>query len=318
MHAERAIAFLLFVTIGCCPALACDPNEECSRCLASAFGHCVTHGNDPVCEARKLACQRAPVIVNTPGSPFGPGGPLAQGGPLGLGAPEVQQCLANINSCPGQILARIGYQTVRPIVDGYIGFLNNQAGNNVQSFAQPFIDSIQRYYSIDIRGVRYATGINTLHGMNITIGNVIYFVGEIDLNNPDDARLVYHELEHVVQYASRGGVEPFLVEYLLKAGGSILQGGNSINIHNNIDLERAAIAKANQVAAAVAINGNPPIPQPVAGPPVLPPQMPAPPAAGNICRLPTGGCYMQVFGAVGFPCWCATPGGPVNGIISQN
>jgi hypothetical protein len=46
------------VGIGSCPALACDPNEECSRCLASASGHCITYGNDPVCEARKLACQR--------------------------------------------------------------------------------------------------------------------------------------------------------------------------------------------------------------------------------------------------------------------
>ena len=60
------------ITIGR-QSFACDPNEDCSRCLASAFNHCITHGNDPVCEARKLACQRAPAIVNTPGSPFGPG-----------------------------------------------------------------------------------------------------------------------------------------------------------------------------------------------------------------------------------------------------
>ena len=30
------------------PALACDPNEQCNRCLASAFNHCIQRGNDPI------------------------------------------------------------------------------------------------------------------------------------------------------------------------------------------------------------------------------------------------------------------------------
>ena len=241
---------------------------------------------------------------------------MAQGGPLGIGMPEVQQCIANLNQCPGQILARIGYQTVRPIVDGYIGYLNSQVGNNVHAFESWFINSIQRYYSVDIRSVRYATGINTLHGMNITIGSMIYFVGDIDLSDPNDAMLAYHELEHVVQYASRGGVEPFLAEYILKAGGSILQGGNSINMHNNIDLERAAISKANQVSGAIAASSG--LLQSNVTPPTTPPAASVPPAAGNICRVPGGGCYMQMFGPVGYACWCPTPAGPLSGAISQN
>jgi hypothetical protein len=320
MRAIRCFLGLLgFLAINLGPALACDPNEECSQCLVSAFGNCTVRGNDPVCEARKLGCQRAPAVVNTPGSPFGPGGPLAPGGPIGMGAPEVQQCLANISSCPAQILARISYEAVRPIVDGYIGFLNSQVGNNLFALDPTFISAIQPYYSVDLRGVRYATGINTLHGMDITIGNTIYFSGNVvvDLNYPVDAKLAYHELEHVVQYANRGGVEPFMAEYILKAGGSILQGGNSISMHDNIDLEQAAIAKANQVENAVAANGGKPNTQPSGAPPVLPAQVTAPPA-GNICRIPTGGCYMQMFGPVGFACWCATPGGPANGVISQN
>jgi hypothetical protein len=55
----------------------------------------------------------------------------------------------------------------------------------------------------------------------------------------------------VVQYTQRGGVEPFLSEYVPKTVGSILRGGNSIDIHDNIDLENAPNAKANQVAAAL-------------------------------------------------------------------
>jgi hypothetical protein len=29
--------------------------RECNKCIASAFGHCITHGNDPFCEAAKAA-----------------------------------------------------------------------------------------------------------------------------------------------------------------------------------------------------------------------------------------------------------------------
>ena len=47
-------------------SLACDPNESCMRCLASAFGRCIQSGNDPVCEARKSACQIAPPILGGP------------------------------------------------------------------------------------------------------------------------------------------------------------------------------------------------------------------------------------------------------------
>jgi hypothetical protein len=223
-----------------------------------------------------------------------------------------------MSACPGQIIARLGYQSVKPIVDGYIGFLNSQVGNRVHAFDANFIASIQRYYSVNISGVRYATGINTLHGMNITIGNMIYFVRDVDLTDPNDAQLAYHELEHVVQYANRGGVEPFLAEYILKAGGSILQGGNSINVHNNIDLERAAISKASQVAAAVAAGGDMPAAQPFNALPMNPPAAPAAITVGNICRASLSACYLPGFWPAGMNCWCATPNGPDNGVVSQN
>src|SRR5262249_54747679 len=76
-------------------AFACDPTEDCSRCLASAFGHCITYGNDPLCEARKQACrQAAPPALPPSANPLGPGGlvvpglPVGPPGSSGIGAPR--------------------------------------------------------------------------------------------------------------------------------------------------------------------------------------------------------------------------------------
>ena len=229
------------------PALACDPNEQCNRCLASAFNHCIQRGNDPICEARKKACQAGIAPPQLPN------------------IQDVQRCLANLSQCPVNILARLGYESIRPIADNYIRFLQQQAGSNVYPLDEASINAIQHpaIYSVNLHAVRYATNINTIHGANITIGNTIYFVRNMNSGDPNDAWVLAHELEHVVQYANRGGVEPFLAEYVLKAGGSILRGGNSIDIHNNIDLENAANAKANQVMAAIGASANatPPPPQ---------------------------------------------------------
>ena len=313
--AALTVLVLMFVSgLESRTALACDPNESCNRCLLSAFGHCVQQGNDPVCEVRKKACQIVPPVVNTPGSPFGPGGPLARGGPIpGLSPDTVQQCVSNIQACPGQVLSLVGYQAIRPIVEGYIGFLENQVGNNLQSLDEDFIARIQRFYPIDLHNIRYATGINTLHGSNITIGNTIYFIKEIDLTDEDDAVLTYHELQHAVQYSRRGGVAQFMTEYILKAGGSILRGGNSIDMHDNIDLEREAINKANEVSSQITgqsgSNQSTPFPSPVRS---------FQPAIGNICRTLFGACLLPGVGPVGVGCYCGTPNGPINGSVSVN
>jgi Domain of unknown function (DUF4157) len=243
---RRGRAFIPIITLAIilcvsCRANACNPNEECSKCIASAFGHCIQHGNDPVCEARKAACRVAPPIVDIPGSPLAPS-PLT---------PEtVQHCVANPGHCPAELLARVTYQYIRPIVELYISYLMNQANGHWQSLGSHFIDEIQRFYSVDLRQVRFATGINTVHGQAITIGNNVFFPYDLDLSSDSDAALMYHELEHVVQYANRGGVEPFLAEYVLKSGGEILA-RRSFNVHDNVDLEHAAIDKASEVSKRV-------------------------------------------------------------------
>jgi hypothetical protein len=145
---------------------------------------------------------------------------------------------------------------------------------------------------------------------------VIYFAKDMDLDDPVDVEAAYHELEHVVQYARHGGVEPFLAEYILKTGGRILRGGNSIDMHDNIDLEHDAIAKARQVATAVT-NGSPASNQPSTPTfniPTAPPSM----TVGNICRTQWISCYLPSFGLVGQTCYCGSPNGPLNGAVSQN
>jgi Protein of unknown function (DUF1036) len=73
----------------------------------------------------------------------------------------------------------------------------------------------------------------------------------------DDAHLLFHEMEHSVQYAARGGIEPFLSEYVTKSIGGIIAKENfnihtDVNdIHDNIDIESAAINKSNEVSQAV-------------------------------------------------------------------
>jgi uncharacterized membrane protein len=57
-------------------------------------------------------------------------------------------------------------------------------------------------------------------------------------------------LEHSVQYAARGGIEPFLSEYLTKSLGQVIA-KRSFSIHDYIDIENAAINKSNQVSKAV-------------------------------------------------------------------
>jgi hypothetical protein len=59
MKATLYLGASIMVGIALLPsqASACDPQEGCNRCLVNnPFGGCAVQGNDPVCEARKAAC----------------------------------------------------------------------------------------------------------------------------------------------------------------------------------------------------------------------------------------------------------------------
>jgi hypothetical protein len=166
-----------------------------------------------------------PITVNplpSPNSPMptisGPGVPSIGGFPIpivpitpGILTPQqIQQCISNIGRCPATLLSQMTYSIIRFIVEEYEGKLYNQAGNRWQRLDDDLISAVQKFYSIDLHAIRYVTNINTIHGMNMTLGNDIFFTSNMDPYNTDDAHLLFHEMEHSVQYAARGGVEPFL------------------------------------------------------------------------------------------------------------
>jgi hypothetical protein len=150
-------------------ALACDPHEDCSRCLVSTFGNCQVHGNDPACEIRKAACQ-VPVVgpaITGPG-PLGPGGVLGPGGP-GVGPisfQDLRACIANPSGCPSTILSSTVYAQLAPIIDQYIQFLENQGNGRWQEIPDQMSAVIaSQYPAINLSDVRFAENINTVHGV---------------------------------------------------------------------------------------------------------------------------------------------------------
>ena len=110
---------------------------------------------------------------------------------------------------------------------------------NWQRLPPALIDYVQPFYGVDLRNVRFAENVRTINASAVTMGNLIYFKGTIDLDNDDDLFLVLHELEHTVHYRNETR-SARLCEYSLKAVGS---GFN----HDDIDWERAADRKANYV-----------------------------------------------------------------------
>lgn len=250
-RSNSRIALLSVLLATCSPALACDPHENCNRCLASAFGHCITHGNDPACEARKAVCQ-VPVagpILTAPLTPLGPGGILGPGGP-GVGpvtGEDIKFCYSHPNGCSARVVSSLVYSQLAPIVDQYIQYLENQGNGRWQSIPNDISSKIgQHYPDVALGAVRLAMGVNTVHGQTITIGNDIFVPYALDFNNRDDLQLLFHELEHVGQYGRRGGVRQFLAEYISKIPGKVIS-NRSFLIHDDIDIERAAIAKSEEV-----------------------------------------------------------------------
>lgn len=161
----------------------------------------------------------------------------------------IERCLSDIGRCPDEFVGRAGYELVRPVVDQYLGALRNQAASKWQRLSPEFVVRAQPYYTADLSRVRFATGINTVHGQAITIGYEVFFPGQLNLARDKDIVLMLHELEHVVQYANRGGVEPFLAEYLLKSVGQVVS-RRSFDVHDFVDIEAAAIRKSKDVFVA--------------------------------------------------------------------
>lgn len=241
MHLILQLLIFVSIYLGACMtgALACDPNQDCSRCVApNPFGGCIQKLDDPGCLVQREACRRGAVPKIIPDPPAPPPPPSI---------PEAVKCVQNPAACTQQQL----YDQIRPIVVDYINRMETQANGRWRRLDEYLIESIQPFYqNIDLHNVVFATNINTEHGQNMTVGYHIFFTQEIDFNNVSARHLVFHELRHVVQYAQVGGVDPFMRAYLTQGAGAILQ-YRTFDVHNLLPLEQDAESYAIEVSRAV-------------------------------------------------------------------
>lgn len=110
-------------------------------------------------------------------------------------------------------------------------------------------------YDIDLTIVSYAEGIDTIFGNGVTSGYCIHFPRGINLDrtnpNEDDVRWMLHELEHVVQYKGEGGVNKFLLKYIVQSITTAPWQKSIRDIHHNMGLERDTKAKAKSLLEGV-------------------------------------------------------------------
>jgi hypothetical protein len=138
-----------------------------------------------------------------------------------------------------------------PIIARYKRHLFGQGEGRWQALPCALIAVAQPHYpQIDLARVRFAHNVRTVHGRAITWHYHMFFPWNVDLTQKGDVFVMLHELEHVVQYEVRGGEEAFLREYIQKALDLARAAGNW-RVHGDIDLERAAQAKARRVFAKV-------------------------------------------------------------------
>jgi Domain of unknown function (DUF4157) len=250
-------------------------------------------------------------VITAPGTPMGPGGVLGPGGP-GVGpvsGQDLRACIANPAACPAVVLGSTVYSQLAPIIDQYIQFLENQGNGRWQGIPDQIKAVIaSQYPPINLDRVRYAENINTVHGAAITIGYDIFIPRNIDLTDGTDRNLIFHELEHVVQYQLRGGVRPFLAEYLAKIPWLVIN-RRSFSIHDFIDIEQAAIAKSNIVSQYFDTYGT----QQQTSYPNQQQPPPPPPQAAFTCVTQVGACQMQVPIWSGMSCFCSGPAGNFQG-----
>ena len=136
--------------------------------------------------------------------------------------------------------------TIPPGVSEYIAYLERQAQGREKALPSDFLAIVGPHYvKAPLSLVRYAEGINTIHGQAITVGNRIYFPSAINLSEPHDLQWMLHELEHVSQYNVHDGVTPFLIKYLVQGG--IQMRKNGFNVHDSISLEADAENKAVRI-----------------------------------------------------------------------
>jgi hypothetical protein len=218
---------------------------------------------------------------------------------------SVQRCVKDPFKCTRDQIDRLMYTALWPVIERYKNHLFNQAEGRWKSLPQWLVDGVQRYYpEINLDSVRYAENINTIHNQAITWHYHIFFPINVNFYSTQDVLWMLHELEHVVQYQRRGGEQAFLSEYIWKTPGKIIETG-SFNVHDAIDIERAAHAKANNVIGA-ALQARDGFHTQTGSTNHFPP-------AARFCVTPFVTCGMAVRIAPGMQCFFPTPQGQVWG-----
>jgi hypothetical protein len=119
------------------------------------------------------------------------------------------------------VLAAVASAAIAPVtvaaVASYIASLEAQANGRYKSIPEPLRASLRPHYSVNLDHVRYAEGINTLHGGQITFGNHISSPRR-SFSRRNNVNLLAHELTHVDQYRAAGGSPSFLLRYIFNSG----------------------------------------------------------------------------------------------------
>lgn len=150
---------------------------------------------------------------------------------------------------------------LRLTAENYQDRLNQQVTREAWQVLPPALLAIlQPYFRCDLSAVRFATGVNTYHGMNMTLGNRIYFVTPPLLHTPAGFHSFVYMLAHVEQFHEHGGLEPFILRYLTEAlfkGYALLPRLDAVGltgvqayilaVHDEMGLERNAQAKADRI-----------------------------------------------------------------------
>jgi Domain of unknown function (DUF4157) len=159
----------------------CRQRQECRACILRApfTGHCIQHGNDPICEARKVArkadCERLKATE------------IAQAIPLKVAIIESRNSAirAGVEPIPAEIRAQLEPFFPVQILDWVKFRVGSRGALDVQRFA-------------------FDSGAAA-----VTLGNVIVFNDDAGASDPC---LWAHELEHVIQYKHLG-IDGFAQRY---------------------------------------------------------------------------------------------------------
>ena len=149
------------------------------------------------------------------------------------------------------VMALVGCGNVTVSIKGYQAFLDSQV-ISFRKLPEAFAAGAQEHFRSDLSQVEFATGVDTLSGKVVTIGNRIYFPDQVRFNSRPHIVRMLHELEHVDQYQKLG--KQFISKYSIQSLGStseMLAKGKPRykSIHDNIELEKEAIEKAELVLA---------------------------------------------------------------------